>query len=227
MLSDFSATNFGNYSFILQNLDLSHNQISVLAIDLLSAIPGLNVLDASYNLIQAVPIISNHIDMPDNMALNVLNCSAYGPTATGCVCSNPRLTANVFCGYVRCTPSGNGCPADSEFNSSDCSGAPWSSCVPLHDVPPGQYYDTVQESFRPLTVCDNEFMDATVDPPRPLQAYEYSAPTRTSNRQVSGLQLRELSTLLTLFVPTVLNLLKVSFWISRVTMHNHKQHQMC
>lgn len=178
-----SPINFDNYSFVLQSLYISHNRLSVLSIELLSTIPGLNVLAANNNSIFAIPVISNHLAVPASMAGNQLTCTSYGPFATGCTCKDGDL--DVHCGYVRCTTANHGCERDAEFNSSDCSGAPWSSCVCVDDVPNGQYYDSSTEAFRQLTVCESEFMDTTRTPPRPLDAYEFSAPTRTTNRQCS------------------------------------------
>ena len=182
-ITSFSPMNFDNYSFLLQSMDVSYNNLTVLSIELLSTIPGLNRLDAGHNGILAIPMASNHITRQKSMEGNVVTCASFGPEVTGCSCNN-GYTLTTHCGYVRCTPTSNGCEARTEYNSSDCSRAPWSSCVSLDDVPQGQYYDVDQQAFRQLTVCATEFVDAKVRPPQPLPAYEFTAPTITSNRQV-------------------------------------------
>ena len=81
---------------------------------------------------------------------NPLQCSVYGPTASDCRCER-GMTHSTFCGYSRCigNASVGGCLREQLFNATDCSAAPWSTCVT--EKVRGQYF--ADGSFHALTVC--------------------------------------------------------------------------
>jgi hypothetical protein len=145
------------YNFFISELDLSHNRISVLPLELMNNAPGLKQLIIRSNNIRAIPASSNHIAIANDAAGNPLMCSQYGPTAANCSCPH-GFTNDVLCGYVRCVPAStpHGCPVGTAFNRSDCSSAPWSACI-NHTVP-DQFYSAELQAFLPILVCTTAFM---------------------------------------------------------------------
>lgn len=175
-----------NYTLELVTLDLSNNRLSVLSVGLMSNTPALTSLVLENNEIAAVPQTSNHIATAAAVVNNILRCDRYGPETSGCAC-RAGFALSTFCGYTRCTPSGrvDGCGNDTIFNSSDCSSAPWSSCVT--GAVENQFYSPIVQAFLPITQCSTAFPENNVF----LQAYEVQAPhsnakgTATSDRLCS------------------------------------------
>jgi len=172
-ITNVSASAF-NYTLLLDVLDLSHNNLTVIEEDLMFNMPGLSSLVLTGNEVLAIPQSSNHIAEAADVSHNPLQCATYGPVATNCTCTS-GLHVSIHCGYVRCTPHPDGCAPGTILNKSDCTNAPWSACV--SDVPADQYYDNATQSFLPAMIC------ATAFPRR--RAYEVSNRTVWSNRECS------------------------------------------
>eukprot|EP00037_Helgoeca_nana_P031080 m.392601 g.392601 ORF g.392601 m.392601 type:complete len:1013 (+) comp28325_c0_seq15:255-3293(+) len=176
-----------NYTLRLQILDLSNNFLTVEKAAFVANTPGLDMLVLNNNHILAVPLTSNHIANSASGTGNVLQCSLYGPTASGCVCGPGYTLASGWCGYVRCIPSStpNGCGAGAIFNSTDCSRAPFSACV--MGTVTGQFYSESDTAFLTISRCTSAFpRDGSY-----LNAYEVDPPllnargTATSDRLCS------------------------------------------
>lgn len=192
---------------LLETLDLSENGLTLISGDALNpaenlltfllagndltVVPSalqsyaLNVRNISVagNRILAFPLSGNRLVDPSTTKNNPLACDTLIPTPTNCSCTSSAFPhRSTHCGYVRCTAEPNGCAAGTLFNTSDCSLAPWSSCIPSNALPPGTYYDVFSQTFQPLTACDQAF---SVKNGSYLAAYEYSNATATSDRQCS------------------------------------------
>lgn len=174
------ADNAFVYNFFLRSLDLSHNQVTVLSTTFFSNLPAMERLVVASNQLVALPLTNNHISQIADAVDNPLQCAGYGATAFGCFCPHTHQLGADFCGYVRCTPvsTTDGCDNGTLFNRSDCSAAPWSTCVSGEIS--GQFYH--DGSFGDITNCDVEFSAVQ------KKAYEVQPPlynqhgTATSNR---------------------------------------------
>jgi hypothetical protein len=177
-----------DFGFDLIELDVSLNRITAITSGFLDRVPGLAQLFATQNLIQAIPQFGNfHVRSAGDFAGNPLACESYGPTsAHNCTCS-PGYTLSVFCGYMRCTPTvlPNGCAPTLYFNASDCSLAPWPSCINASVLTSGNvYYNVPRQSFEVVALCPSTFEEQAGSGTF-LPAYQYRKPTATSNRLCS------------------------------------------
>lgn len=150
-LTELDGTAF-SYTFDLKELILAHNALTVIPQELQDNTPALTQLNIASNNVRAIVQVRNHISTPADAAHNPLTCATYGPTLEGCNCT-AGLLLSVHCGYIRCTPDRQGCSASLLFNSSDCSSAPWSSCVNGATVLGQQYYSSEVQAFLPVTQC--------------------------------------------------------------------------
>lgn len=154
----FIAGDAFNYSFFLKHLILSHNNLTLLSQTFLDNTPTLNILKIDHNDIRAIPQLRNHISSSLHANGNPLSCAQYGPVMSGCQCrTGGGLLLGDFCGYMRCTSTIDGCPPNLIFNSSNCSAAPWSSCVTGSDVLGQQFYSTSLRAFLPVTHCATSY----------------------------------------------------------------------
>eukprot|EP00041_Stephanoeca_diplocostata_P039102 m.1587379 g.1587379 ORF g.1587379 m.1587379 type:complete len:870 (+) comp25329_c0_seq21:2567-5176(+) len=192
------ANNSFNYSFALETLDLSANNLTYISASFLDNVPTLKVLVVTNNQIRALPSRSNHIATPSSAAGNVLKCAQYGPQTMGCSCDShgPYPVLSTLCGYERCTATTTGCENHTFFNSTDCALQPWSTCVASR--PPGEYYSTLQQVFQPISDCSTSFkrldgsnastaadIGTNTTNGTYLKAYQFAAPTNVSDRQCS------------------------------------------
>eukprot|EP00041_Stephanoeca_diplocostata_P038564 m.1527913 g.1527913 ORF g.1527913 m.1527913 type:complete len:1172 (+) comp25236_c2_seq6:232-3747(+) len=184
-ISSLSDTAF-DYTFDLTLLDVSHNTLTTLTSGLLSGLPALKTFRIYHNAIAALPLISNHIGrVPAASAGNVLRCAVFGPVLQGCTCSAGTVYSE-HCGYGRCLPTHSGCPNTTRFSTASCALAPFSECIAA--CPPNEYFNTVTRTCTAFLNCSAAFrrraataVGATIYVP----AYEYEAPTTTSDRQCS------------------------------------------
>lgn len=167
----------------LKELILTNNNITVLPLGLESNAPTLARLVIDSNSLLAIPITNNHILQQADGGDNILTCGFYMPSVTGCSCS-PGYHMSENCGYVRCTPNPNGCPANLDYNSSSCQAAPWSSCVNASTVP-HDYYDMEKQEFRQVTPCATYYRSRSA----PLPAYQYVF----LDAQCSGISISQLT----------------------------------
>lgn len=175
-------SNAFNYALQLSGLDLTGNRLTVLSAPFLSTTPALRELVVSHNHLLAIPNTNNHIGLGANAVDNPLQCHTYGPAISDCTCAS-GFELSDFCGYTRCVPidQPTGCPNTTFFNASDCSAAPWSSCVAMDAVPRSEYFDAVTGRFAPVTRCETAF-------PRPggfAPAFSVQGATSTTDTQCS------------------------------------------
>lgn len=169
-----------SYNFNLVSLDLSGNDLSVVTVGFLSALPALQRFTIDNNSLIAIPTINNHIASIDSSAINPLICGTYGPVAENCSCPAGLLLDSSFCGYARCTDPLFTCPHGQTVDLSRCDNAPWSTCVPSAALNPldialiamgavicvlaicvclGLAYGRKQESKRQRTVSELELTE--------------------------------------------------------------------
>jgi Leucine-rich repeat (LRR) protein len=179
------ATDAFTLNLFLRGLDLSYNRLTEINMAVVEQLPVLTDLVAVGNQIAAVPFRSNyHIADRIHLYGNVLQCDSYGPRfATGCRCASGFFLSE-HCGYVRCTQEVTGCPVSQSIeNVSDCASAPWSDCVLYTVFESGRYYfNTVGKRIEQLTVCNVTFEASPGSSIRFHPAYQYRAPTLTTNR---------------------------------------------
>eukprot|EP00035_Acanthoeca_spectabilis_P010720 m.189532 g.189532 ORF g.189532 m.189532 type:complete len:1041 (+) comp15110_c0_seq2:129-3251(+) len=176
-------------NLVLRELDMSNNNLSAITTAFLQQLPVLTNFRAAANQIQAVPVTSNyHILDSAALASNLIQCASYGPQETaGCQCASNTSLLYYHCGYAVCLSLATyaGCPNGTVLNSSDCTLAPWSSCVPASVLQSGEYFYSLRDqSIQPLTQCSAVF-DTENGKGSFAKAYEFHAPTLTSNRVCS------------------------------------------
>lgn len=185
-LSDNGLTTFApnafNYSFDLTMLILRNNLLTFVPSGLQDNAPGLKSLVVTNNAIQAITSEGSRIAQSNDATDNILSCSTFSPLASGCDCSNGLHLTN-HCGYVRCTPTPDGCDGGTLLNGSNCTLAPWSACVEGTEVLGREYYVRSLQQFLPITNCSTAF--ANVQGPGFLPAYEFSPFTATNDRMCS------------------------------------------
>eukprot|EP00037_Helgoeca_nana_P026214 m.294691 g.294691 ORF g.294691 m.294691 type:complete len:635 (+) comp27166_c2_seq17:1399-3303(+) len=157
----------------LRQLDLSHNLLTVIPMDLVDSLAALETLVIDNNRLLVLPQRTIGIALADAVH-NTVRCGVYSPVAAECTCT-PPLHASLHCGYVRCTPTADGCPPGSIFNSSNCAAAPQSQCIT--GAVRGMYYSAVAGVFLPVTDCTTAYPG--------LPAYQVTRSTATSNRHCS------------------------------------------
>eukprot|EP00038_Savillea_parva_P007705 m.171987 g.171987 ORF g.171987 m.171987 type:complete len:1063 (-) comp13456_c0_seq1:96-3284(-) len=172
-----SSVAFSTTSYDLQILDLSHNSLNLIPIELQNNLPGLRTLKVAHNLITAIPTYGNRINVSDAMG-NPLQCATYMPLPSGCKCTHGNLLPSN-CGYTRCM---QGCTPTWAVNAT-CS--PWMKCFDPSHIPTGHYFDTVFHTMLPLTECNATFKSETIRAKGYRQGYEVTKNTLTTDRVCS------------------------------------------
>jgi hypothetical protein len=186
VIDSLSDSAFLNTSF-LKCVDVSYNRLTFVGLGMHLAVPFAR-FNLSNNLIDRFP---RQIDPAIIVKNNPLSCppislqSYNEPTTDGCSCNLSGMTPVLMkCfSFVLCVnnseKSSYGCEPGSFFNSTNCSDAPFPSCIKR--IPLGQYYDESMNTFQPISVCSQTFNSSNGY----LRAYQFQAPTATTNRLCS------------------------------------------
>lgn len=175
-------SNFIPYSAVLESVDLSRNLLTALSQGFCDNGPALRSLNVANNRIAALPIYNNHLGVASNAQNNPLSCQVFVPKLQNCQCSNGLHLSN-HCGYVRCTEQPTGCPSTVYFNKTNCSLAPWSSCVATTQFLGRQFYHAETSTFLVVTECATAFQ--TSNGTGHLEAYQLQNFTTSTNRLCS------------------------------------------
>eukprot|EP00040_Diaphanoeca_grandis_P036859 m.237203 g.237203 ORF g.237203 m.237203 type:complete len:1290 (-) comp33701_c0_seq1:4-3873(-) len=166
-------------------LNLSHNLLEFIPQSIQESLPNLAMIDLSYNRIEKV-LQNNRLFQRSMFVGNTIECEKYWPELDGCKCQDDvkKYTVN-YCGYSMCSEYSDGCPSGS-YIMSECAEPHTISCMGQCE---GAQFLTIdasrQHAFcKDYTVCDKAFLQSSTNGSAPvyLPAYQFSAPTITSDR---------------------------------------------
>jgi hypothetical protein len=182
-----SETAFDN-NHMLKSVDVSNNRLTFVSVGMHLAVPYFTLFNLSDNHIVGYPRLIDPAIIVENNPLYCppVNRQSYNePTTDGCICHLPRHTPVLMkCfSFVLCVPESEntsyGCARGTFFDSSNCSSAPFPSCI--KDIPPGRYYDESTQTFELISNCSRTFHDISGY----LRAYQFQGPTATTDRLCS------------------------------------------